>query len=177
VAHVLLRDGLNDIECHSLSQAVQVEFEYVAKCQTQTPADYAHAATGYALTYMFLFLNFRFLSRKLHSMVVPVRSGAYVSAPCRRRTVHPHINTRGVGAVTLAYRSDHPATPLLHCRCGEAIKLSKPHLDHHDWHSASCGLSRQQLLHVAVRCVLGQYRRIRAVASRTAASSLAAIAT
>lgn len=57
--------------------------------------------------------------------------------------------------------------------CGEIIKGLKPHLNEQDWHGAACGLSRQQILHVAVRTVLGQYRR--ASKSKSAADSLSAI--
>ena len=109
IGHVLLRDSINDLELHTLSQAVQLPADYINRCKAQTPGDYVHSSTGFAVT------------------------------------------------------------------CGEVIKSLKPHLDNQDWHGAACGLSRQQILHVAVRCVLGQYRRALTSKSKSAADSLSAI--
>ena len=60
--------------------------------------------------------------------------------------------------------------------CGEMMKEMKPQLDDSDWHLAATGLSRQQLLHVAVRVLLGEYRRELTSKARSAANSLSAIA-
>lgn len=60
--------------------------------------------------------------------------------------------------------------------CGQMMKEMKPHLDDGDWHSAATGLSRQQLLHVSVRVLLGEYRRELTSKARSAATSLSAIA-
>ena len=107
--HVVLRDDNNDIELHTLSQAVFVEKGFIEKARAATPADYEHITTGFKST------------------------------------------------------------------IGEIIKEAKPHLNAQDWHSAATGLSRQQLLHVAVRVLLGQYRLALRSKARSAADSLSAI--
>ena len=105
----MLRDDANEIELHTLSQAVLVEKQFVDKAREATPADYEHITTGFKAT------------------------------------------------------------------IGQVIKEAKPHLDAQDWHSAACGLSRQQLLHVAVRVLFGQYRLALRSKARSAAQSLSAI--
>eukprot|EP00039_Didymoeca_costata_P020208 m.340460 g.340460 ORF g.340460 m.340460 type:complete len:353 (+) comp19320_c0_seq1:185-1243(+) len=109
MGHVFLRDDVNNIELHSLSQAVRVQTDFVDRAKKATPEDYEHIETGFSVT------------------------------------------------------------------CGEIIASQKPHLEASDWHNAACGLSRQQLLHVAVRVILGEYRRELTAKARSAAASLSAI--